>query len=289
MSVAILLVAISASAQDRDYNSLLDDYQVLCEKCLDLKIRMASGSKVSRVEAKELIGAFLAMNKEIKLLESSMTVVQRRRFDSIGKWFSTGQKVEEEDVLLPCLPDIKSSAYYKYPPSAAIKSMGVDENKPSIYRAKDKFSLLASVAAPDMAYGVMGVYRRNLWGVWANVRTNFVSVIPSYSCTLDGYADFGAKIWPNGNSIKSNLSACAGALYTIKDWLAVYAGLGYGQRKLAWQDVNGEWALVSDWSVKGLAAETGFLFSLNMLVFTTGVSTINFQTATFTCGVGVSF
>ena len=71
--------------------------------------------------------------------------------------------------------------------------------------------------------------------------------------------------------------------------LSVYVGAGYGVREIDWEDVDGTWAVVSDWTYRGFAAESGLLFSYDRLALTAGISTINFKTASFTCGVGVKF
>lgn len=80
-----------------------------------------------------------------------------------------------------------------------------------------------------------------------------------------------------------------GVLAGATKWLTVYAGAGYGFRKLAWEDVAGNWAAVSDWSRSGFAAECGLIVSWRRLAVSAGVSTISFRTASFTCGVGLRF
>ena len=78
-----------------------------------------------------------------------------------------------------------------------------------------------------------------------------------------------------------------GVLAGATKWLTVYAGAGYGYRKLAWEDVDGGWALVSDWSRSGFAAECGVIASWRLIAVSAGISTISFRTASFTCGVGL--
>ena len=73
----------------------------------------------------------------------------------------------------------------------------------------------------------------------------------------------------------------------IVDWLSVYAGAGYGRRTLAWQDIDGNWARVSDWSHKGLTIDAGLLLSWRNLAFSAGLVTLNFKTCIFSLGIGV--
>ena len=149
--------------------------------------------------------------------------------------------------------------------------------------------ILASVAAPDMAYGLMAGYKHRNWGGYLAFRSNFTTCKTSYSCASDGSMENGSKIWPTGNEKRSNLMVSGGVLAGATKWLTVYAGAGYGARKLAWEDVAGNWALVSDWSHTGLAAELGVIASFYKVALSAGISTVAFRTAAFTCGVGVKF
>ena len=85
------------------------------------------------------------------------------------------------------------------------------------------------------------------------------------------------------------LSIGSPALSSGEAYIFVPVGAGYGFRKLAWEDVDGGWALVSDWSCSGFAAECGVIASWRRLAVSAGVSTISFRTASFTCGVGLRF
>ena len=58
--------------------------------CMDLRTRVSAGEQVSRSEAQTFINRFLALNRDIKAREQEMNPSQRRRFASIGQWFSTG-------------------------------------------------------------------------------------------------------------------------------------------------------------------------------------------------------
>jgi opacity protein-like surface antigen len=149
--------------------------------------------------------------------------------------------------------------------------------------------ILASIAAPDMAYGLMAGYKHRNWGGYLAFRSSFTSCKTSYSCASDGSMENGSKIWPTGNEKRSNLMVGGGVLAGATKWLTIYAGAGYGARKLAWEDVAGNWALVSDWSHAGMAVECGAVVSVRKLALSAGISTVAFRTAAFTCGLGVRF
>ena len=268
----LLLVTFLAAGQERSMDERLDMYEDLCGQCMELKSKVAAGEQVSREEAQSLIDSFLNMNKALKSHESEMSEAQQRRFASIGEWFTTGVRpeavagtVEGNEAVADIRPDVAEAS-----------------------KRGDVF-LLASLAAPDMAYGLMAGYQHGRWGGYLAFRSSFTSCKTSYSCTSDGNLGNGSQIWPSGNEKRSNLMVSGGVLAGATKWLTVYAGAGYGFRKLAWEDVAGDWAAVSDWSRSGFAAECGVIASWRRLAVSAGVSTISFRTASFTCGVGLRF
>ena len=154
---------------------------------------------------------------------------------------------------------------------------------------KGDIYILANLAIPDISYGLMAGYQVQRYGGYVSFRSSFTSVSPSYSCTSNGMLDGGGRFWAGGEERSSNMSVCAGALYGLKPHVSIYAGAGYGSRKLVWKDVDGQWAEVSDWSCKGWAIEAGTLFSWKKLAFSLGVSSVSLRTAEFVCGVGLKF
>lgn len=297
----LMLVAFSAAGQDRRIDEQLHMYEDMCEQCMDIKSRAASGENVSRTQVESLIATFLALNKTLKSQENEMTAAQRHRFAQIGRWFATGERPDTISPLPPvqaeppCAPAamLQSACCGLVPVSDTVFCIG----RSDLDRVADMLGgkprgdvfILASVAAPDMAYGLMAGYKHRHWGGYLALRTNFTSCKTSYSCASDGSMENGSKIWPTGNEKRSNLMVSGGVLAGATKWLTIYAGAGYGARKLAWEDVAGNWALVSDWSHTGLAAELGVIASFYKLALSAGISTVAFRTAAFTCGVGVKF
>ena len=296
-----MLVAFSAAGQDRRIDEQLRMYEDLCEQCMDIKSRVKSGENVSRSMVKSLIDSFLAHNKTLKRQEVDMTAAQRHRFAQIGRWFATGERPDTISTLplvqaeLPCAPVamLQSACSIITPVSDTVFCIG----RSDLDRVADMLGgkprgdvfILASISAPDMAYGLMAGYKHRNWGGYLALRTNFTSCKTSYSCASDGSMENGSKIWPTGNEKRSNLMVGGGVLAGATKWLTVYAGVGYGTRKLAWEDVADNWVLVSDWSRSGFAVEFGAVVSVHKLALSAGISTISFRTAAFTCGVGVRF
>jgi hypothetical protein len=304
MSAFLLFVVYTATGQDLHIENQLDKYEYLCGQCMDVKSKAASGETVSRNMAKSLIESFLAYNKILKNQEDEMTAAQRHRFAQIGRWFSTGVRPETFTAVPPV------HAGVPYAPVAMLQSAscGIRPVSDTVFcdnstcrsdlervaymqggKPRGDIFILASIAAPDMAYGLMSGYKHRNWGGYLAFRSSFTSCKTSYSCASDGSMENGSKIWPTGNEKRSNLMVSGGVLAGATKWLTIYAGAGYGARKLAWEDVAGNWALVSDWSRSGFAAECGAVVSVRKLALSAGVSTVAFRTAAFTCGVGVKF
>ena len=68
-----------------------------------------------------------------------------------------------------------------------------------------------------------------------------------------------------------------------------YVGAGYGEYYIVWEDIDGNWAKVSDYSCSGVALDLGAVFSWRWLAVSAGVNALDFKKLSFTCGVGVSF
>lgn len=289
----LMLVAFSAAGQDRRIDEQLHMYEDLCEQCMDIKSRAKSGENVSRTQVESLIATFLALNKTLKSQENEMTAAQRHRFAQIGRWFSTGERPDTISPLPlvqaepPCAPAVmlQSACCRITPVSDTVDRVAyMQGGKP-----RGDIFILASIAAPDMAYGLMAGYQHRRWGGYLAFRSSFTSCKTSYSCASDGSFGKGSQIWPTGNQKRSNLMVSGGVLAGATKWLTIYAGAGYGARKLAWEDIAGNWALVSDWSHTGMVVEFGAVVSVHKLAFYAGISTISFRTAAFTCGLGVRF
>lgn len=67
----------------------------------------------------------------------------------------------------------------------------------------------------------------------------------------------------------------------------LYAGAGYGERNLYWQDIEAKWALVGDRSWRGLGLEAGAILFYHHLCLSAGVRLTNFSHADFEAGIGL--
>ena len=274
---------------DDSIDSSIARYETLCQTCMDLRTRIRQGEAVQKFEAEEVIGRFLALNKELKALENEMSEMQKCRFDAIGQWFSTGVKpaLINKEPLSP-LQALEANVYLGCVSQEQELKIELPEligNRP----VPSNVFFMASLNVPDLAYGLSMGYQRGRWGGYANFRSNYVFGNTLYSCQSDGLLSDGSPFWFGGQERRSNMLVTAGGIYELKSWLAGYVGAGYGWRTLARKDIDGEWAEVSDWSQAGGAFDAGLLFSWKQLVGSVGVSTIAFKTYSLTIGIGYKF
>ena len=288
--VSGLMLTCALNAQEvSSMDAELSRYETLCQECLELKSRIASGERIPRSDAEKMIGSFVSLNARLKEVKHEMTAAQRQMFDAVGVWFATGVK--------PQVHAAPSLAVLPSPPHPHILSSQspIDE----LYRVEFSHEiphkwdymhtfLLADISGPDISYGMMAGLQGRRWGGYLRFRSDFVKTPETlYECLSDGSLPHGGKMWTSGDTRSSNLYITGGALVQIVDWISLYAGAGYGCRTLAWQDIDGNWARVSDWSHKGLTIDAGLLLSWRNLVFSAGLSTLTFKTCTFSLGIGL--
>jgi hypothetical protein len=288
ISGLVLTCALNAQVVS-SMDSELSRYEALCQECLELKSRIAAGEIVPRRQAESLIEDFVSMNARLKEDIHEMTAAQRKRFNAVGVWFSTGRKPQVqsapslEALPAPPYPHIMTTT----PKTDEICHVDHSHDIPGRQDYLRKF-ILADVSFPDMSYGLMAGLQGRRCGGYLRFRSDFTKTPETlYECLSDGSLPHGGKMWTSGDIRNSNLYITGGALVQIVDWLSVYVGAGYGRRTLAWQDIDGNWARVSDWSRKGLTIDAGLLLSWRNLAFSAGLSTMTFKTCVFSLGIGV--
>ena len=253
---------------------------------------MDSGERVSKQEAKSTIDLFVAMNNRLKALEPVMTVLQRQQFKDIGEWFATGVKPERPEPLAT-VSDKFEPTIVLYEDRSDIITCFNSTREPSVRQTTRSPEidpiLLAELAVPDFSIGVRAGLQFGLIGAYVSYRTNFSSVEHEYECLSDGSIKNGSYFWSNGEVSKKISSFNAGLLVRATDWMTFYAGAGKGERTLLWQDIDLNWAKVTDCSYSGLSSEAGVMFFYNHLALSLGVSSTRFKTASITIGAGIRF
>lgn len=140
---------------------------------------------------------------------------------------------------------------------------------------------------PQLSYGLMAGYVRKIGG-YVKFRSDFGSLTPAYECMSDGTVG-DSFFWASGVQKQTRLQATAGMLFRASRSVFPYVGAGYGSRGVYWQDSEGEWAQVKDYSCKGISAEAGFVFKMGPVALSAGVSSTAFKYVEAEIGIGVMF
>lgn len=159
--------------------------------------------------------------------------------------------------------------------------------EPRSYYLMPSLGIHKSGAAFGMRAGVM---RRH--GVYLHATTNFKkrAEITGPDCDRNGLWEEGsAAPYYTGVTYDNRYLFTAGFTHRIYKRMYLYEGIGYGNRLVVWETVEGVNCRNKDFSAKGIAGEAGLMMKLNTFVFTLGASTINAQLWEATIGIGVHF
>jgi hypothetical protein len=138
------------------------------------------------------------------------------------------------------------------------------------------------------SFGAMiGVVKK--WGGYAKIKTNLKSQETTQECTSLAQTPDGVDLWPTGETATSRMAFTAGLLYRLGLPLYLYAGGGYGYKKLAWELADGSWAENQDKTYTGAEAELGLIFRAKNFALSAGVQSNNFKYIEATIGVGIMF
>jgi hypothetical protein len=138
------------------------------------------------------------------------------------------------------------------------------------------------------SFGAMiGVVKK--FGAYAKVKTNLKSQSTDLECSGDGLAADGTPMWFTGDKTTSRLAITGGLLYRVALPVYLYAGAGYGYKKLAWETADGTWAENTDKTYTGVEAELGAIFRIKNFALSAGVQTNSFKYVEATIGVGIMF
>ena len=111
---------------------------------------------------------------------------------------------------------------------------------------------------------------------------------PSYACSGDGTTAYG-QIWTSGKAAGGRTAVSAGAVWRLSGAWSLYAGGGYGDDSVLWEDTAGQWARVADLSEKGLLAEAGFTWRTGHFSLSAGLSSIRLSRCSVVLGAGWTF
>ena len=319
LTLLAMLVSLAIQAQD-DWNVVLDRYEDICNRCIILRERITSGEAVSNAEVTGLLGELARMRTMIQDSESRMSASQRRRFREIRSRYETSSGKKKESGTIkktvtvaqgdkkPPTPDTVATRPSALLPEViepikglpltldAAEEKGIapltfspasPTVKTPLFEGRRTDIIVLAELGVKPSFGLFASMAKGHWGAYVCLRSNLSPLSADYTTDADCNIVGGGKFWGNGNSRYGSLSVSAGPVWHINDAFGLYLGAVYGNRCLAWQDMSGDWARVSDYSYKGLGAEAGLVASLRYVDFLAGACWLGGWSAIL--GIGYAF
>ena len=240
----------------RPWEKLLDRYELICKKCLEMKNLRDAGENVPASQIKDLLSELESLRSQLKGISDKMPAGARRRFDTIRQMYADGMISDTHiDTLKAVAAGLVEGTLLSQRDTASLIPRSPAPGIPIKLRPRWTASASA-VVVPDFAWGAMVSCVGTKVGVYLAFRSSFSKHATSYDALSDGSSG-DSRIWTSGTSASDALFVTAGPVLPVSKWLSFFGGLGYGSRKLCWEDTDGLWMKVSDESPAGLCTELG--------------------------------
>ena len=222
----LLAGSMKASAQEQVWNAALDRYEYVCRRCADWRDRIDQGKAVPRDSLQAMTRELSEVRKNLQYALGEMTPGQRRRFEAIRDWFTSGQwPVQEAERIVPdgevVTSRLRSGAEQRFPglsPGITGAETGRSADRAVAGSAEGSAAGSAAGAArlspprtlagvtvgvyPDLSYGLLAGVTFGRWGLFLKGRSNFHWQKTSYDCLSDGTIPVGAD--PGGTTPGDN-------------------------------------------------------------------------------------
>ncbi|MBR3075327.1 MAG: hypothetical protein IKH11_06200 [Bacteroidales bacterium] len=280
-----LLFPMHGPLRSQDYPSwdaLLDRYERICRMCLELKDSDAfSGS------FEEVLAELESLKEEFKGARDRMPAVARRRYELIRSMYAHGtvsdtrpQPSPPECEPLSLTPPARMLAKF---PGGPVRVAG---KTPDIYY---RYTVSASaLVAPEFTPGIKLQWLDGKIGAYAGIYSNFSVHKASYQALSNGTAD-GFPVWTSGVSALDRLFVTAGPAFRLTGRLSMYCGIGYGHRRIFWEDSEGLWMDVVDAGRRGLCTELGANYHIGHFSLGAGWLGLPFSYNALSFSVGYAF
>ena len=214
----LLAGGLKASAQERVWNAALDRYEYICRRCADWRARIQQGRSVPRDSLQVMTRELSEVKKNLQYALGEMTPGQRRRFEAIRDWFTSGEWPLATPA--PILPEgypfdsglrpslemtegglgitdrilgLSSSRSSSISPASSIsvrpaQSSFSGQSSPSSQSLTPPRALAGVTIGvyPDLSYGLLAGISVGKWGLFVKGRSNFHSQKTGYDCLSNG-------------------------------------------------------------------------------------------------------
>ncbi len=298
-----LFFGMTTYAQNDRMDIALDRYEDICDKCILLREKSLRGEEIPSKEFKSILEQVSELKSTLQAGSGNMSQSQRERFEGIRRRYSlafqsltttsgiTVSKVARPVMTVPKVGWVPpATAVMGHP--AFLRSMSRTEQPLRQAKGRERTEIgimaLGALQSSSFSYGCMVTIPRERFGLYFKGLSNFIKVNADFYCQSDGTSD-GKIIWTTGKECRSNWTIGVGGIINIVGPAKFYIGSGYGESLVLWEDSAGKWALVEDYSVKGICADAGLLFSTGHFSASVGLSTIYLQKTALEFGLGIRF
>ncbi len=303
LAIVFPLSVHNASAQSGKWDAALDKYEVICERCIELRTLYAAGESVSATSLASLLSQLATLRESLRNAEGSMSTAQRKRFRQIrDNYLSKTGSDNRQPIDIQSVKSLEQKPRAALPPNPPL-ALSDRNTCPSIKKKPlpfpaDKspvFGGILFLTIPEPAPGAM-LY---LTGMKAGGYVKFSSSVrwpkAMYNGTSDGtYPD--GYIWTTGKEWHPHWSLTAGGIIKLSSIfprragsISLYAGAGYGVHEILWEDLDGSCARIEDLGAAGFVIDGGLMLSVGRFSLMAGVSTTRFSFPQAEIGAGIRF
>ena len=346
MGVLVVLLAFPfvGEAQEKNWEAVLDSYELICAQCAQYRTVELNGGVVPHRKIQTLSRKLKDLQRQLQDAGGAMSAEQRARFEAIrrsylGTAIAEPQVANEASTGDGAPSKIATVHPQSLPHKAASSSMAPVTTMPSGSAPEAETAAITKKSTPRIfpievkrytipqplpgmelpsadtvpllhpgvhtvlayagsapGFGLMAAFRKwNGWGAFVRGSWNFGTAPYSIASSSDDNT-----LWASGQSRALRWSVTAGAIIPLirpgklPEWengssLSLYAGAGWGCRRLTWEDVSGAWALIGDRSASSVALDAGLIFNIRRFALTAGIGTIAFRYPSAEFGAGISF
>lgn len=267
-SLVFLWVESPLSAQRMRWDAALDQYERICDECIDLRDRLAAGESVSTNALAELLSRLKDLRFSLQQAQGDMSPAQRERFNRIRDRY-----LAPTDPRRTPLTPLATLPFHPVAPAVApVQTLlrrppePVRATQPSSPRFN--FGCTAFVSLPEAFPGLMVLVRRKEIGGYLKGTASF-SPQADYDARSDGTVG-SALLWTTGREKYTQFSLSGGLIYAPGPRISFYAGAGYGKQDIRWEDASGKWARITDLSSQGMTVDAGILLTFGHLILQGG-------------------
>ena len=208
----LLAGSVAASAQEQVCNAALDRYEYVCRRCADWRDRIDRGKTVPRDSLQAMTRELSEVRKNLQYALGEMTPGQRRRFEAVRDWFTSGQwpvqeaeRIVSDEVIVPSrLRAVPENRFPGLSPGMTGAEAGRSADREAAGSAGGAAAgaarlspprALAGVTVgvyPDLSYGLLAGVTFGRWDLFLKGRSNFHWQKTSYDCLSDGTIPVGA-------------------------------------------------------------------------------------------------